>query len=88
MVGSLSVRKLVKSVSDILAASGRAGDGSRASPMPDPTLFGSWYSYFAIDERSPSLGLEAGFLMPASDIGALVRSGRALFKAKPPANGA
>jgi hypothetical protein len=88
MVGSLSVRKLIKEVSEVLAAGGRAGDGSWASSMPDPALFGSWYSYFAIDESSPSLGLEAGFLIPASDIGALVRSGRALLKAKTPADGA
>jgi hypothetical protein len=86
-IGSLSVRKLMKAVSGILAASGSAG-GSSSPAMPDPSLFGSWYSYFAIDPRAPSPGLEAGFFIPASDIGALVRSGGAFFKSKPSAPGA
>ena len=85
-IGSLSVRKLMKAVSGILAARGSAG-GSSPPAMPDPSLFGSWYSYFAIDPRALSPGLEAGFFVPASDIGALVRSGAALFNSKPSAPG-
>jgi hypothetical protein len=79
MVGSLSMRKLLKMASDIMTSS-----GSAAATIPDPSLFGSWYSYFAIDTRAlaPPLeaGFEAGFLMPASDIGALVKLSGTIFK--------
>jgi hypothetical protein len=47
--------------------------------MPDPSLFGNWYSYLALDARGLAPGFEAGLLVPASDIGALIKSGGALF---------
>jgi hypothetical protein len=75
MVGSLSMRKLMLMVKDILAVS-----APQATGMPDPELFGSWYSYMAVDARALSPGFEAGMLIPASDVGALVKSGGALFK--------
>lgn len=82
MVGSLSMRKLMAMVSGIVTAAG-AGGGSSAggtSPVPDPALFGSWYSYLALDARGLAPGIEFGLLVPASDLGALVQSGGALFK--------
>ncbi len=77
MVGSLSMRKLMAMVGQIAAASGASG-GSAAA-MPDPSQFGSWYSYLAVDARGLAPGFEAGLLVPASDIGALIKSGGALF---------
>jgi hypothetical protein len=78
MVGSLSMRKLFGMAKDIASAAGGSGGASPA--MPDPSLFGSWYSYLAVDARGLAPGLEAGLLVPASDVGALVQSGGALFK--------
>ena len=75
MVGSLSMRKFIGMISDILSAS-----GTSPVSMPDSALFSSWYSYIALDARGLAPGLEAGFLIPAFDIGALVKSGSALFK--------
>ena len=62
--------------------------------MPDPSLFGSWYSYFAIDAPvavpgpATGPGIEAGILIPASDIGAIVHSSGALFGPKASTSGA
>jgi hypothetical protein len=83
LVGSLSMGKLMALAGAIAEA---AGPGAKAS-MPDPSLFSSWYSYFAVDARGKAPGLEAGFLIPASDLGALARVGGALFKSQSPSNG-
>ena len=77
-VASLSVKKLMSIVGSALSASGSGAQ----SGMPDPSAFGSWYSYFAVDARNAVPGLEAGFLIPASDIGALVKLGFTLGKGK------
>jgi len=55
--------------------------------MPDPSIFSSWYSYFAVDSRGGAPGLEAGFLIPASDIGAMAKLGGSLFKGKAQTDG-
>ena len=92
MIGSLSMSKLMGMVTKIVAAGGSGG--SAASSMPDPSLFGSWFSYFAIDAPvagpgpAAGPGLEAGFMIPASDIGAIVQASGALFKSKASNSGA
>jgi hypothetical protein len=78
MVGTLSMRKLMAMVSSFASASG--ADSASGASMPDPALFGSWYSYFALDARGLAPGFEAGLFMPASDIGALFQSAGALIK--------
>jgi hypothetical protein len=83
VVGSLSLNRLMTLVG---AAAGAGGPEAKAA-MPDPSLFSSWYSYLAVDARGQAPGLEAGFLIPASDIGALARAGGALIKAKSSSNG-
>ena len=82
LVGALSMRKLIGLVTGILAADTKGGatGGGPAALLPDPSQFGSWYSYLAVDARGLSPGLEAGFLIPAADIGALAKSGGALIK--------
>ena len=80
MVGSLSMRKFIGMISDILTAT-----GTSTASMPDSANFSSWYSYIALDARGLAPGIEAGFLIPAFDIGALVKSGSALFKGLSPA---
>ena len=93
-VGTLSLRKLMAlSESSAAAASSSAADseapdaddsaGHAAPPTPpalDPSSFGSWYTYLAVDARWGSPGLEAGIFIPASDLGAFVRSGAAPVK--------
>jgi len=86
VVGSLSMRKMMGMVSDIMAAESGAG-GSPPNALPDPSKFGSWYSYFAINAAGLAPGLEAGFMVPASDIGVLVQSGGSLFKPKASSGG-
>ena len=92
IVGSLSMSKLMGVGTKLIAASGSGG--SSASSMPDPSLFGSWFSYFAIDAPvagpgpASGPGLEAGFMIPASDIGAIVQASGALFEPKASNSGA
>ncbi len=90
LVGSLSMSKLLGVASKLIAATGAGG--ASASSMPDPSLFGSWYSYCAIDALAPGPssgpGIEAGILIPASDIGAIVHSSGALFGPKASTSGA
>jgi hypothetical protein len=80
-VGTLSVSKLMA----LAGAFVRAGGSGAKTAMPDPSLFGSWYSYIAVDARGRAPGLEAGLLIPASDIGALARMASAL--SRPARNG-
>jgi hypothetical protein len=89
LVGSLSMKKLMGLVGSITRVDGHSGQSS----MPDPEGLGSWYSYLAADSRgtspgvsSPGVsspGLEAGMLVPASDIGSLARSAGAFKKPAP-----
>ncbi len=81
-VGSFSVKKLMTLAGSVAAASGSGAKNA----MPDPSIFSSWYSYFAVDSRGGSPGLEAGILIPASDLGAMAKMGGALF-AKPQSGG-
>ena len=53
----------------------------------DPESYSSWYSYIAVDARGLAPGLEAGLLIPASDIGALAQASGALKKPAPPTDG-
>lgn len=81
-VGSFSVKRLMALVSSLSKAD--KNGSSSLSGLPDPGLFGSWYSYLSIDSRGAvqgkAPGLEFGLLVPASDIGALAASGGALMK--------
>jgi hypothetical protein len=81
-VGSFSVKRLMTLISS-LAKAEKDGASSLAG-LPDPGLFGSWYSYLSIDSRGAiqgkAPGLEFGLLVPAGDIGALAKSGGSLMK--------
>jgi hypothetical protein len=85
-VGSFSMKRVMSLVESLSKASGDK-DASLAG-LPDSGLFGSWYSYLAIDSRGVSQarapGLEMGLLVPAADIGALARSMDALSKLASP----
>jgi len=76
MVGSMSMRKLMALAASIAEAGSK---GAKAS-IPDPSLFGSWYSYLAVDKRGLAPGLEFGLLLPAGDIGAVASASGALGK--------
>jgi hypothetical protein len=82
MVGSISMSKLMAMARDLASA------GGASAAMPDPSLFGNWYSYLATDARGAAPGLEFGMMVPASDIGAIVKAAGALNGAKAPSGGA
>jgi hypothetical protein len=83
LVGSLSMKKIMSLATEFAKAS---ASGAQPS-LPDPSLFSSWYSYLAVDARALAPGIEAGFLIPASDIGAIARATGALKKPASPAPG-
>jgi len=80
-VGVFSMKKLMSLAGSLVAATGR--DTGKF----DPESFSSWYSYIAVDARGLAPGLEAGLLIPASDIGAVAQASGAFKKPTPPADG-
>jgi hypothetical protein len=82
-VGSFSMRRLMElarsaAKADVGAQSGdapAAGPGGSGASKLDPALFGSWYSYLAVDSRGGAPGLELGFFVPSSDLKALFGAG-------------